>query len=423
MLPPPGASDGNGPTRSSADNVVEAFRPKNAAPSTRRKKVALLVESSRAYGRGLLAGIAAYARAHRSWSIYHHERMLGDAVPKWLESWRGDGIIARVENRQIVSFLQSQDIPAVDLRGLHALPRVPVLETNDVAVIQLAYEHLAERGFQRFAFCGFHGANYSRRRREILAALLASNGQPLATLDGPNPHTSDTTRIEASGLLHENELADWLRSLEKPVGVIACNDTRAVQLLNAARECEIEVPDEVAVVGIDNDMILCDLADPPLSSVEHNTRRIGYEAATLLDKMMRGLAPPQGPILINPLHVVTRQSSDVTAIRDAEVAAAVRYIREHAHEGIGVDDVVATLPISRSALERRFMRGVGRTIKSQINRERIRRIKDLLTNTDYKLSTIADQVGISHAEYLSVMFKEAVGMTPGAYRRKFGDRL
>ncbi len=388
-----------------------------------RKKVALLIESSRAYGRGLLAGIAAYARAHRNWSIYHHERMLGDAVPAWLESWQGDGMIARVENRQIVSFLQQHAIPAIDLRGLHDLPGVPVLETNDDVVVQLAYEHLAERGFQRFAFCGFQGANYSRRRRDLLAALVAANGQQFAALDGPNPHTSDTSRIEASGLLHEKELGEWLRGLQKPVGVVACNDTRAVQLLNAARECEIEVPDEVAVVGVDNDMILCDLADPPLSSVEHNTRRIGYEAATLLDKMMRGAPPPPEPVLVNPLHVVVRQSSDVTAIRDAEVAAAVRFIREHAHEGINVDHVVATLPISRSALERRFMRGVGRTIKSQINRERIRRIKDLLSHTDYKLSTIADQVGIAHAEYLNVMFKEVVGMTPGAYRKKFGNQL
>jgi LacI family transcriptional regulator len=390
-----------------------------------RKRVALLVESSRAYGRGLLAGIAAYARAHRDWSIYHHhERMLSEAVPKWLQSWEGHGIIARVENKQLISYIQDHPhIPAVDLRGLHSLPNVPVLETNDNVVMQLAYEHLAERGFQRIAFCGFQGANYSRRRRDILAKMLADNGQELATLDGPNPHTSDTSRIEASGLLHEKELAEWLMALEKPVGVIACNDSRALQLLNAARECEIEVPDEVAVVGVDNDTILCDLADPPLSSVEHNTRGIGYEAAALLDKMMRGEEPPTGPILVNPVRVVTRQSSDVTAIRDAEVASAVRFIREHAHEGISVEEVAAALPISRSALERRFMRGVGRTIKSEINRERIRRIKDLLTNTDYKLSTIADQVGFAHAEYMSVMFKDAVGMTPGAYRKKYSERL
>ena len=387
-----------------------------------RKKVALLVESSRAYGRGVLTGIAAYARAHRNWSIYFHERNLGEPVPKWIESWQGDGIIARVENMQIVSYLVKHNIPAVDLRGLHKMPDVPLVETNDVLVTRFALEHLMERGFQRFGFCGFEGANYSRRRKTFLMQLLAESGMKLATVDSPNPHTADTSRIEASGLLHQEELAEWLMSLEKPVGIIACNDIRALQLLNAARECKIDVPDEVAVVGIDNDTILCNLADPPLSSVEHDTRRIGFEAAVLLDKMMRGYVPTEPRLLIDPLRVVTRQSSDVLAIRDQEVAAAMKFIRERACDGISVDDVVATVPVSRSTLERRFIKGVGRSIKSEINKVRIRRIKELLINTDYKLGAIANKVGFAHAEYMSVLFREAVGMTPGQYRKEHGER-
>jgi LacI family transcriptional regulator len=389
-----------------------------------RKRVALLVESSRAYGRGLLAGIAAYAHAHRDWAIYHHhERMLGEAVPKWLKTWDGDGILARAENRQLIEFLQRRSIPFVDLRGLHPLANVPVIETNDLMVMQLAYDHLVERGFKRFAYCGFQNANYSRRRRDILAKLIVDSQAYLESFDDVSPNTMDTSRIEASGLMHERELTKWLRHLTKPVGIIACNDSRALQLLHAARECDIEVPDDIAVVGIDNDTTLCDLSDPPLSSVEHNTREIGYQAAALLDRMIKGQKPPPGPILISPLRVVTRLSSDVTAIQDAELALAVKFIRKNAHRGISVSDVAAEVQLSRSALERRFMRGVGRTIKTEINRERIRRIKDLLTNTDYKLSTIADRVGFSHAEYMSVMFKEGVGMTPGAYRRKYNNAL
>jgi LacI family transcriptional regulator len=387
-----------------------------------RKKVALLVESSRAYGRGVLTGIAAYARAHRNWSIYFHERNLGEPVPKWIESWQGDGIIARVENVQIVSYLVKHNIPAVDLRGLHKMPDVPLVETNDVLVTRMALEHLLERGFQRFGFCGFEGANYSRRRKTFLMQMLAESGMKLATVDSPNPHTADTSRIEASGLLHQEELAEWLTSLEKPVGIIACNDIRALQLLNAARECKIDVPDEVAVIGIDNDTILCNLADPPLSSVEHDTRRIGFEAAVLLDKMMRGYVPTEPRLLIDPLRVVTRQSSDVLAIRDQEVAAAMKFIRERACDGISVDDVVATVPVSRSTLERRFIKGVGRSIKAEINKVRIRRIKELLINTDYKLGAIANKVGFAHAEYMSVLFREAVGVTPGQYRKEHGER-
>jgi len=318
--------------------------------------------------------------------------------------------------------LIKRNIPAVDLRGLHKMPNVPLVETNDVLVTHLALEHLLERGFQRFGFCGFEGANYSRRRKAFLTEMLAESGMPLATLDSSNPHTVDTSRIEAGGLLHQEELADWLMSLEKPVGVIACNDVRALQLLNAARECKIDVPDEVAVVGIDNDTILCNLADPPLSSVEHDTRRVGFEAAVLLDRMMRGYVPTEQRLLVDPLRVVTRQSSDVLAIRDQEVAAAMKFIRDRACEGISVDDVVATVPVSRSTLERRFIKGVGRSIKSEINKVRIRRIKELLINTDYKLGAIANKVGFAHAEYMSVLFREAVGMTPGQYRKEHSER-
>jgi LacI family transcriptional regulator len=286
----------------------------------------------------------------------------------------------------------------------------------------MAFEHLLERGFQRFAFCGFEGANYSRRRKAFLTQMVLEHGWKLATLDSPQPHTADTSRIEASGLLHQEVLSEWLLSLEKPIGVIACNDIRALQLLNAARESKIDVPDDVAVVGIDNDTILCNLADPPLSSVEHDTRRIGFEAASLLDKMMRGYVPTEERLLIDPLRVVTRQSSDVLAIRDTEVAAAMKFIRERACDGISVDDVVATVPVSRSTLERRFIKGVGRSIKAEINKVRIRQIKELLINTDYKLGAIANKVGFAHAEYMSVLFREAVGITPGQYRKEHGER-
>jgi LacI family transcriptional regulator len=387
-----------------------------------RKKVALLVESSRAYGRGVLAGIAAYARAHRNWSIYFHERNLSETIPKWLQSWEGDGIIARVENVQIINYLSQHPVPTVDVRCLHKLPDVPMVETNDVMVTRLAFEHLLERGFQRFGYCGFEGANYSRRRKNFLMQMVADAGLTLTTLDSPNPHIIDTSRIEASGLLHQEELVDWLINVDKPIGIIACNDIRALQLLNAARECKIDVPDEVAVVGIDNDTIMCNLADPPLSSVEHDTRRIGFEASVLLDKMMRGYMPTEPRILIDPLRVVTRQSSDVLAIRDSEVAAAMKFIRERACDGISVDDVVATVPVSRSTLERRFIKGVGRSIKAEINKVRIRRIKELLINTDYKLGAIANKVGFAHAEYMSVLFRESVGVTPGQYRKEHGER-
>jgi LacI family transcriptional regulator len=172
----------------------------------------------------------------------------------------------------------------------------------------------------------------------------------------------------------------------------------------------------VAVLGVDNDEILCDLAEPPLSSVVPNTRRIGYEAAAMLDRLMAGEPAPTGPTLIEPLAVMTRQSTDVLAVGDRDVAAAIRYIREHACEGISVNDVLAAVPLSRSVLERRFTRILGHTPKEEISRVRLRRIKQLLAETDLPLARIATMTGFEHPEYLNVMFKGKTGDTPGEYR-------
>ncbi len=388
----------------------------------RLPQVALLVESSRAYGRGLLQGVAHYARLHGRWSIYHYERALNDPAPAWLAKWKGQGIIARLENPQLVEAVQKLNRPTIDLRGLHDLPGIPLLETNDKTVMQLALSHLRERGFTRFAYCGFAGTNYSDRRLGFLRQFIADKGESLdvygsdEVANGGAAHEIDTASTEARGILYEGAIARWLARLPKPIGVIACNDVRGQQVLNAAREHEISVPEDVAVIGVDNDEVLCELSDPPLSSVEPNTYRIGYEAATLLDRMMRGHVPKERTIFIEPSDVVTRQSTDVLALADREVAAAVRFIRQHATDDINVEDVMDQVPLSRSTLERRFSKIIGRSPKAEILRVRLERAKRLLAETDYPLIAIARMTGFKHAEYLSVVFKQKFRQTPGQYR-------
>lgn len=380
-------------------------------------KVALLIETSRAYGRGLLRGVAAYARTHGPWSIYHHERALGDAVPDWLRRWRGDGIIARIESRQLADYIRELALPTVDLRGLYIMPEVPLIETNDLTVVRLACTHLIERGFRNFAYCGFDGTNYSNVRREHAIKYLAERGITIEIRDSPHLPAHDTTEIEAEGLLHEEELAEWLAALPKPTGIIACNDLRGAQILAVCREHGITVPDDVAVIGVDNDELICELTTPPLSSIAPDTYRIGYLAGDLLDRLMKGGSPPTHTALVNPLGVVVRQSTDLLAIDDRDIAAAMAYIRRHACEGITVDDVAAAVHLSRSTLDRRFTKLAGVTAKAEITRCRVERVKQLLVDTDYKLSVIAGMVGFAHAEYMSTMFKEHTGETPGSYRR------
>jgi LacI family transcriptional regulator len=389
----------------------------------KRPRVALLVESSRAYGRGLLHGIGEYVRLHGPWSIYLAERGLGDAPPGWIQSWKGDGIIARIENRRIARAVRDLGLPTVDLRGLLTDLGVPLIATDDEAVARLAVLHFRERGFRQFAFCGFVGADYSDTRSACFARMVEQAGFACQVYHpSKQPHVAGTEAREQQGWTAEGEVTKWIEALPKPVGLMACNDIRAQQVLTACRAIGIAVPDEVAVLGVDNDDVLCDLCDPPLSSVVPDTRRIGYEAAALLERMISGEDAPEEVTTIPPLGVVTRRSSDVLAIDDRTISCAVRYIREHACEGITVQDVLAELPLSRSVFERRFAKIFGRTPKAEILRMQLDRVRRLLAETDLPLKQIASKTGFQYPEYMSAAFKERTGQTPGQYRRSSQQR-
>jgi LacI family transcriptional regulator, galactose operon repressor len=398
-------------------NITTHPLPNAAVKSTNRPRVALLIESSRAYGRGTLLGIAKYIREHGQWSVFLQERSLDDVAPLWLKDWEGDGILARVENQTMARAIHRLKVPAVDLRYLLPDLDMPSVRIDDDAATRLAYEHLRGRGFQHFAFCGFNGADYSDIRRDSFAQRVADAGLRCHIYVDPHPPQKTTTlKYEEQGLTDGERVARWLKELPKPIGLMACNDIRGQQVLNACRSVRIAVPDEVAVIGVDNDEVLCDLSDPPLSSVIPNSERIGYEAAALLDQMMAGKKAPTAPLVIEPAGILTRRSTDVLAIEDRHIAAAVRFIREHACEGIDVGNLLKAVPLSRSTLERRFAKVLGRSPKEEILRVRLNRAKQLLAETDFPLALVAEKVGLEHTEYLSVIFKKKTGMTPAHFR-------
>lgn len=389
----------------------------NRPPISARPRVALLIESSRAYGRRTLFGVARYVREHHPWSIFLQERSLGDTCPAWLKDWEGDGIIARVESRQIAGGIRRLGVPAVDVRYLLRNLGMPSVRPDDVAAAQMAFEHLRERGFHHFAFCGFNGADYSDVRRDSFADCVARAKLPCHIFSDPvKIRKTSTQEYEARGLKDGEFVTRWLESLPKPVGLMACNDIRGQQVLNACRVAGISVPEEVAVIGVDNDEMLCELSDPPLSSVSLDTERIGYEAAAMLDQMIAGKKLKQHLILVQPAGVITRRSTDVLAIEDRHITTATRFIRERACEGIDVSDVLKIVPLSRSTLERRFIKVLGHSPKDEILRTRLARAKQLLAETDFSLAMVADKVGFEHPEYLSVIFKKKTGLTPGEFR-------
>lgn len=386
---------------------------KSASPRPRRK-VALLVETSNGYARGLLKGIIAYIREHEHWSVYLGEHGRGDDPPKWLSNWRGDGVIARIENDRIARVVMKAGLPAVDVSAARKLSKLPWVETDDRAIAYAAARHLLDRNFRRLAFCGDDRFNWSRWRCEHFQKAAAEAGATCSVYK-PSP------RALADWDTMENEIGQWLLSLARPVGVMACYDIRARHVLDACRRVGLEVPDQVAVVGVDNDEFLCDLTDPPLSSVAPDSVRTGYEAAALLDRLMAGKEKRQGQaIFVEPLGVISRRSTDVLALGDVEIASAVRFIREHACEGIAVKELLSAIPLSRRVLEDRFRKLLGRTPHDEIVRVRFERVRQLLRESALPLSAIATRSGFRNAEYLTTAFRREFGVSPNAYRKSAG---
>ncbi len=378
-----------------------------------KKHVALLVETSSIYGQQILRGINRYLRSHNRWSIFLEQRALTSRLPLWLKDWRGDGIISRSTNRSLRRIVERAGIPLVDLTDRYADPAPFAIWSDQRTIGRMAAQYLMDRGFQRLAFCGFSREHWSELRLAGFQQEAASAGHVVAVFRSPW-YGTDRHPWEAT----QRRLAEWLLQLPRPVGVMACNDVRGQHVLDACSRVDLAVPEEVAVIGVDNDELLCELCDPPLSSVIPNAERVGYEAAELLDQLMDGQKPERGLRLVEPLGIATRQSTDVYAIDDPDVAAAVRFIREHACEGISVDDVLRQVPLSRSMLERRFRKYLRRSPQREIRNVQIKRIKQLLAETDLTLEQIAQLAGFVHPEYMSVVFKREVGSTPGQYRRQ-----
>jgi LacI family transcriptional regulator len=373
--------------------------------------VALLIETSNSYGRGLLEGIVDYVREHEPWSMYLPEQGRGDRPPSWLRSFRGDGIIARIENPTVARHVAAARLPTIDVSAARLLPALPWLETDDAAIADLGFQHLAERGFRHFAFCGDPAFGWSKGRGAHFERLVRAAGHAFHRYEIPRRRGQ-----QASWDRTRADLGAWIEHLPRPTGVLACYDIMAQQILDACRDRDVAVPEEIAVVGVDNDELLCRLADPPLTSIAPDTRRTGYEAAALLDGLMRGDAVSTDARLLPPRGVVTRQSTDVIAVSDPHVADALRFIREHATDGIGVSDVVGRSRLSRRMLESRFRKVVGRTPHEELLRTKMARVKVLLAETDLSIAEIAERTGYEHIEYLSAQFHRITGTPPSHYR-------
>jgi LacI family transcriptional regulator len=377
------------------------------------KHVALLVETTGAYGRGLLQGIAKYNREHGGWSTYFRPHALNDAPPGWLRNWKGDGMIIRAETPEMYEVVRRCGVPAVNLRGTVAGLPLPYVTMDNRQLAALALSHLRDRGIRNFAVCGRAGTKNPAlsERCEHFRELVEAAGGVCHIFP---PATARKTAMPWEQ--EQDQLAEWVRSLPKPVGIFGCNDERGLQVLDACRRIGLTVPDEVAVLGVDNDPSICDLTIPPLSSIDPNAEGIGYEAAALLDRMMCGQAAPTEAIKLAPRGVVTRRSTDVVASEDQEVGRALGYIRENACKGLQVVDVLGHMAMSRASLQQRMKQVVGRTIHQEIQRVRLTKVKDLLAMSELTIKQVARESGFASVQYMTRVFRAVTNETPARYR-------
>jgi LacI family transcriptional regulator len=375
--------------------------------------VALLIESSRAYARELIRGIAHFNQERTHWRVEFTPRGLDDPPPAWLKAWKGDGFLARINDRRMARALSGKGVPVVDLRRIIRSEGVPMVGPDDAAVARLVVEHFRQRGFRRLAFVGLPvGAHKTMdARAEHFRRLVEQAGHEHRQLNVKFVTRGDRWETQC------RQISRWIKRLDRPCAIMVCNDDLGLQVLDACRRAGIGVPDEIAVAGVGNDECLCDLALPALTSVDLNPQRIGYEAATLLDRMMAGKRVPDRETVVAPAGIVARMSTDVVATEDARVAQAVLFIRQYACDGIQVADVLRHACVSRASLEPRFKRILGRTVHQEIQRVRLSRVQELLAATDMPIKQIARQAGFRYPEYMMRVFRRTTGQTINEYRK------
>jgi len=356
------------------------------------------------YSRGILRGIADYDKLHGEWDFKFNARI----DPDFTSTFKQDdvrGVIIQIREHEQAEALIRSGIPAVNVANVLNPPAaLPSVFPDDLATGAMAARYfLDERNLRSFAFCGPSDLEYCRNRREGFCKAVS----PLPCVILPRP-----------GDDHSPERERVLKSLPRPVGIFCYNDHCAREVVREITRLGALVPDEVAVLGVDNDEIHCELSGVRLSSIRLDTELIGYEAAALLGRLIAGEPPPRQPILIRPREVITRRSTDMIALADAETAAAVRFIRDQGGRDISVQDLLDRTSLSRRSLEMRFRKALGRSPYQEIRRVQMERAKLLLSGTDRPVGEIADACGFKETRQLSAAFQERFGLSPRNYRRR-----
>ena len=384
-------------------------------------RIIFLTDFSEAYARGLLLGIARYAHdTGQAWSLCRLPLSIRDkfgieAVIDWALRMRADAVIGQFYNTDNVELFARNGIITIAQDFKARFTTIPNITGPHFLAGKMGAEYFAKKGFRHFAFYGTRDVVWSDERMQgFRETVRAAN--PSFTFSALCKNTQN-----ALWDYDTNQLVTWLQSLPKPVAIMACDDNHAYHITEACQQGEgggrLRIPDDIAVLGVDNDETICRLSSPNLSSLNQNIEQGGYDVAQLIDRILRDPATPREDVMVQPTHIVTRQSTDIYANNDQHIAEVLKYIHENISQKITVDELVELVPLSRRLLETRFKRSMGTSIYDYILQTRIEKVAQLLCE-GMSVSEAAIELGFSDIKNLSRMFRQQRGMTPSEYRRE-----
>jgi len=384
-------------------------------------RVILLISTARSYERGILRGICQYTKLKGPWVVYHplhvylepkrHKDLLDQMV-----AFEADGIIMREQCRsEDNDTILKMKIPTIvsPFTNNRRFSRLPLLRADSDEVGKTGAQYLIDHGYHAFGFCGYPTMPWSKQRGHAFCQSVSDVGCDTFVYRSGSNSTLNTSEDELSLLV------DWLHGLQKPIGIMACNDDRARQLCEACKVAGYNIPDEIGIMGVDNDEMVCSLNTPLLTSIALNTEKCGYQAAQLLDEWIQTKKKPKQTISLVPTHVVSRQSTDIIHIEDPAVAQAIRFIRDYSARPINVADVLNAVSVSLRTLQYRFHKVLGRTIHEEITRARMERVAQMLVQTDLSIKKIAIDLGYSGPKHIARVFRHEKGMTLAEFRTKY----
>lgn len=388
----------------------------------RKPLIAVQIEKNRAHGRAMLEGIANYVLELTEWRLVQVEpQSLTDA--KYLSSF--DGFIVRVMDERTADALLESGKPAIDTYGRIDRNPLPSIRLDDSAIAEMAASCFHEHRFVNCAYCGFQSLRFSDARGETFTKAMCGFGATVTVYDdGGKSRLKDTffRNEQAERIADHARLRSWVKSLPKPVAIFCCNDLRAYHVLKVCEEAGITVPNDVAVLGVDNDTLLCTFTNPPLSSIDTDSFNLGREAAEMLASEMinghRGQRTPRTE-LHPPRRTVERLSTEIHTFHTPYLSDAVVFIRRHFCDGISASDVVKHIGFSHTAINRAFNAELGTSVQQEIIRIRLERACQLLKETDLTAAEIAKQCGYPSAQYFSHFFSCTYKVTPDNWRRQF----